>query len=447
MGTSKKTNKILFFLGNTVLQGLLLAAVAKHSGFAWWMLLPLAVCALLGYSLTVRKSPEDAPACRHLVTGLFLDGCLLLALRGRVLLQLRGDAFTPQGMAAYDPTLRSVSWIVLAASVVLFLLCAFLCRRAKWVPRLLGVLGMVSVLARWCTRLSWTPRFASGGEEAAVAVLLLTAFCLLACPAVLAAAPEKCGDLNLQISFLYLAVILLNQLAPLYLYSCVAPAVRTLCAFLAGRTVVIPLVGMLCLCAAMYRKTGEDRFEPDYLVSVSFLGQLLALMAVLRWGSGSLPAWLLFLGTAAGSGACLRNGIAGKKTLRLNASLYLQVQIAAFFLLLCAVVYGLWYPLAVTAAFAILFYAQFDRMRKNPQGNFLWLSLLGFLAAEALSVRFLRGITAAHGAMLAAITLAAALCLLLLNWPHPSERFSAPSGLRAAVCGGAAVLLLLVTLA
>ena len=40
-----------------------------------------------------------------------------------------------------------------------------------------------------------------------------------------------------------------------------------------------------------------------------------------------------------------------------------------------------------------------------------------------------------------------ALCLLLLNWPHPSERFSAPSGLRAAVCGGAAVLLLLVTLA
>ena len=88
-----------------------------------------------------------------------------------------------------------------------------------------------------------------------------------------------------------------------------------------------------------------------------------------------------------------------------------------------------------------------EKEQKKHQLSTTQLILLGFLAAEALSVRFLRGITAAHGAMLAAITLAAALCLLLLNWPHPSERFSAPSGLRAAVCGGAAVLLLLVTLA
>ena len=122
MGTSLKTNKILFFLGNTAIQGLLLAAIARNGGFSWLMLLPLALCVFLSYLLTVAKSPEDAPACRHLVTHLFLDCCLLLVLRGRVLLQLRDPSLLRQNAVAGGSTAAVLSWAVLAVGVLLLFL-------------------------------------------------------------------------------------------------------------------------------------------------------------------------------------------------------------------------------------------------------------------------------------------------------------------------------------
>lgn len=447
MGTTKKTNKIIFFLVNAGIQGLLSYTVIRQDGFSGPLLLPLAVCALLDYLLTVKKSPEQAPACSHLVTHIFLDFCMLMALRARVLISMWDVSDISQVITANTSMLRSASWIILALSVLLFLISAFSQKRIQWAPLLWGVLGMGAVLVRWCYRLSWPLGFSTVGEEIALLVLLLTAFCIFAYQTVLATAPEKRNGPAVQIAILYIGFILLNQLMPDYLRYYVSPAFEEFCDFAASWKVVIPLVILACFCAAMDKGADEGHFEPDYLTLAGFFGILLELLLLFRMKHISFPVWLLILGASVSLSIWLRNGIAGKKTLRWKVNEYIWFHVAAFMLVLGAIEEELWLTLAVTLAFAFLFYVQFDRMRAKPRGNLLWLSILGFLAAEALSVRFFRGITEAHGIMLAAITLAAALCLLILNRPHPSGRVSASNGLRAAVCGGAAVLLLLVTLA
>ena len=447
MGTSKKTNKILFFLGNTAIQGLLLAAIARNGGFSWLMLLPLALCVFLSYLLTVAKSPEDAPACRHLVTNLFLDCCLLLVLRGRVLLQMRDPSLLRQNAVAGGSTAAVLSWAVLAVGVLLLFLGMKSPKRAAWVPLGCGVLGAVTVLPRWCGGLPKTLRFLSGGEGVVLAFLLFAVLWYVSYQVVLAAAPEKYGELNTQTVLVYAVVLVINLLEPDYLRYCVSPTATAIYGALTTWKCAIPLAVLLCLCVATAAKDDEEHYRPDTLVAFGLTGLLLFLVLLFHWAPASLPAWLLFLGMAESTSVWLRNGFVGKRTLRLKADEYLGFQFPVFALVLGAVIRGLWPTLAVTLAFAILFYAQFDRMRAKPRGNLLWLSVLAFLAAEAAAVRVFRGITAAHAAMLGAITLAAALCLLLLNWPHPSGRSTASNGLRAAVCGGAAVLLALVALA
>ena len=447
MGTSKKTNKILFFLGNTAIQGLLLAAIARNGGFSWLMLLPLALCVFLSYLLTVAKSPEDAPACRHLVTHLFLDCCLLLVLRGRFLLQMRDPSLLRQNAVAGGSTAAVLSWAVLAVGVLLLFLGMKSPRRASWVPLGCGVLGAVTVLPRWCGGLPKTLRFLPGGEGVVLAFLLFAVLWYVSYQVVLAAAPEKYGELNTQTVLVYAVVLVINLLEPGYLRYCVSPTATAIYEFLTTWKCAIPLVVLLCLSFAMYEEDDKGRCTPDSMTSFNFAGLLVNLALVLNWAADSLPAWLLFLGAVALWGVCLHRAVAGKQMLRTDAANYLWLQFPVFALVLAAVIRGLWPTLAVTLAFALLFYAQFDRMRAKPRGNLLWLSVLAFLAAEAAAVRVFRGITAAHAAMLGAITLAAALCLLLLNWPHPSGRSTASNGLRAAVCGGAAVLLALVALA
>lgn len=428
-----KKNKLLFFALNLVC---ILPYLIKHYSH---LEAGLAACFLLMlFILTVLQPHAATPAGKNLPLFGFFDVCILLGMSTRELL----DRFTLDDLPHILARAEGRQCLLLLPVGLVLCVLPFRSSLAVWLKGLgRTAIGAFPLLLIWSNGKLLGISFADGGKGFFVFYLLCAAIWYTLCAVSYTVTPGALRRNN-WLSWLLLLVfwalcltetsLVWERILPIRDWLLAIPSLAWWKTILA--------VAVLIGCAIAAYAYADSLMGPDSLVLGALGGGILLLRVLLS--NYFAFSWLVLLVFLAGALRCLQNEMRHTKTLRLSTPVYLAAQTAALLLTAFLLKRGLWVLLVLLVVYGLIFYAIHGKMETLPRQRCRWLVTLSCPAVLALGYIWQTRFIPAVCLLLAAAYGVLAFVILLLLWPHPSERRS-PDRYKWMVCGAMALLCLM----
>ena len=429
-----KRDKIIFFVLNLALVIPFLVENYTHIGLGAAFLIML-----WAFYRCVVKASDQLPAARRIPQLLFFDVLAHLAISYEDLAMY----FIGENFSSVMYSIEGKGATILLAGLVLNILVSKKWSNLQWLKYAAKTLiGVSFILMIWGNGGLLHPNFNLGGDIMFVFYLMFSLVWFLFCsiayrlePEVYVAKPLARLS-NLLLIFFVLFCSTEFELAMEFLMDARIFLLDMPDDGLNWWKVILGAVILVGCAIATYDRK-RDTMGVDSLV-LCFIASAMILLRVLMANYFAYN-WIIFAVFLFSSLRCLRNEIAGEKTLQLNALIYTVVQLAVLLAATWLIKAGLWINVVVIALYTMIFYSAYNKNTAEWHPLRFWLIVFSAPAVYAIAYIWQ---TRFHMETIILILVAYAVfafVLIVLSQPHP-DNLPVPKVYRVVLCGFLALL-------
>ncbi len=413
IGTSLRVNKLIYFCLNLVL--ILPLIIDNFSPIGAGISATIIVIALLG---VVIRNDIYVSAGAYLTSYMFFDLCIYLGLNFESL----KNSFSIDDLEDVSETFGTSGCLHLALFGIVVAFVGMIARRLTWLTGVGGgAIGVSIILSVWSNCDFKNFLMLKGGGVVLVTFLVAVLCWTVSLELAVRIAPHK-KAVNVWMGILVLAILIVLWTTET---SFVNSIVESLDGNMSGsfvtwwKVILACIVLLVCSVAMFDAEHKEYQMGDDSFVTAAIAVWIFALKVLTE--VDFIYGFALFVALVASTMKCLSNEIDNQSTCRLKTHYYLIAELIAFLISLWMLNAGYWINVVVTLVFAIMFYAQYERMKMPEHKNLLWISLISLFICEAVAWQMKMHFSVYGIIILACVFLVAVATVLVVNRSHPDE--------------------------